>query len=49
MEILLVSAQNLHIFEELDQLDSLQHPAATIFFLDANDVLLSFPCPHPGI
>ena len=32
VEILLVSAQNLHIFEELDQLDSLQHPAATIFF-----------------
>jgi len=27
VEILLVSAQNLHIFEELDQLDSLQHLA----------------------
>ena len=51
MEILLVSAKNLHIFEELDQLDSLQHPGQTgqTFFLDANDVMLSFSCLHPGI
>ena len=26
VEVLLVSAKNLHIFEELDRLDSLQQP-----------------------